>query len=131
MHTTPPPTYMPPFPLPQPSPLGRGRTIGSACSTGWTLRPVIIALTAILTLVTIASAAEHAPEEDKYYQIITLPTPAGVVMESGALEWLPEGKLAVSTRLGDIFTVETPLANPPSGVKYTRFASGLHEVLGL
>lgn len=76
-------------------------------------------------------AAEAAPEEDKYYKIITLPTPQGVKMESGALEWLPSGKLAVSTRLGDIFTVENPLSNPPTSAKYTKFASGLHEVLGL
>jgi len=69
--------------------------------------------------------------ESRYYQIITVPIPAGVSLEAGSLQMLPDGKLAVSTRIGDIYTVEGALENPPTNVKFTLFASGLHEVLGL
>lgn len=78
-----------------------------------------------------SAAAEAAPEEDPYYKIITLPTPEGVALEAGGLQFLPDGKLAVSTRMGDIYIIENPLADPPSAVRYTKFASGLHEVLSL
>ena len=42
-------------------------------------------------------AAEPAKsEEDKYYSLVTLPLPPGVQLEPGALEFMPDGKLAVS-----------------------------------
>jgi hypothetical protein len=44
---------------------------------------------------------------------------------------MPDGKLAVSTRLGDIYMIDGAFATPPAQGKYTKFASGLHEVLGL
>lgn len=78
-----------------------------------------------------SNAAEAVPEEDAYYKIITLPTPNGVALEAGAMEFLPDGKLAVSTRLGDIYLIENPLAKSPEDIHYKLFAAGLHEVLGL
>lgn len=69
--------------------------------------------------------------EDKYYRILTYPMPSGVQFEPGALELLPDGRLAACTRVGDIFILEDPLTKPPTSVKWTQFASGLHEVLGL
>jgi glucose/arabinose dehydrogenase len=44
---------------------------------------------------------------------------------------LPDGKLAISTRRGDIYLLDEPFADPPERVRFTQFASGLHEVLGL
>jgi len=70
------------------------------------------------------------PQEDDYYQIVSLPIPDGVVLESGASTILANGQLAVSSRRGDIYTVTKPLGSPGE-MKFTRFASGLHEVLGL
>ena len=37
-----------------------------------------------------------------------------VVLEAGALEWLPDGKLAVATRRGEIWLVENALADDPA-----------------
>ncbi len=37
----------------------------------------------------------------------------------------------MSTRLGDIYFIDGAFENPPDHVKFTKFASGLHEVLGL
>ena len=44
---------------------------------------------------------------------------------------MPDGKLAVSTRIGDIWMVENPFSTTMKDVKWSRYASGLHEVLGL
>lgn len=85
----------------------------------------------VLFLMAFSAFAQRQSKEDQYYQIITLPTPEGVVMEAGALQFLPDGQLAASTRFGDIFIITNVLQNPPRDVKYTLFASGLHEVLGL
>ena len=54
-----------------------------------------------LTTVTLLAASE-----EDYYRIITLPIPEGLVLEAGALQWMPDGKLAVSTRYGDVYMVE-------------------------
>ncbi len=78
-----------------------------------------------------APAQERAASEADYYKIFKLPVPAGVVLEVGAMEWMPDGKLAVSSRRGDIYLVEHPLADSPDDIKFQKFAGGLHEVLGL
>lgn len=78
-----------------------------------------------------AAAKPAAPKEEDYYRIVGLPIPEGVVLEAGGLELLPDNRLAVSSRRGEIWTVDRPDADKPEDVKFTRFASGLHEVLGL
>lgn len=47
------------------------------------------------------------------------------------MELLPEQKLALGTRRGEIWTVENAHAADAAGAKFSLFASGLHEVLGL
>ncbi|MBI3468268.1 MAG: hypothetical protein HY000_35135, partial [Planctomycetes bacterium] len=90
--------------------------------------------TAVLFLVAAAAlhAADNPPTEDDYYKILRFEPPAGVVLECGALEILPGGKLAVATRRGEIWLIENPLVDDPAqNAKWSRFAHGLHEVLGL
>lgn len=71
-------------------------------------------------------------DQEKYYKITPLPIPEGVVLEVGALEMMPDGKLAVSTRRGDIYLVDNPKASSPEAdTTFQLFAHGLHEVLGL
>ena len=76
-------------------------------------------------------AADPAPKEDDYYKITTFAIPEGIVLEAGTSEILPDGRLAVSTRRGEIYLVENPLAADPAQARFTRFAGGMHEVLGL
>src|SRR6185436_10788543 len=71
-----------------------------------------------------------AEKENEHYRMITLPTPPKVELESGELCFLGPDKLACSTRFGDIWIAEGVLADPPTP-KWTLFARGLHEVLGL
>jgi len=75
--------------------------------------------------------AASASAEDEYYKMTTIPIPEGVVLEAGALQVLPGDKLASSTRLGDIYVIDGAFDSPLQNVKFTKFASGLHEILGL
>lgn len=78
-----------------------------------------------------AGAKSIQEAEEEYYPMLTLPMPPGVQLEPGALRLMPDGKLAVSTRIGDIWMVENPFSTTMKDVKWSRYASGLHEVLGL
>lgn len=77
-----------------------------------------------------APPAIRSPE-DEYYRLLRFPMTEQRVLEVGALEMLPDGRLAVATRRGEIYCVDQPLADDPSQAVFTLFASGLHEVLGL
>jgi len=76
-------------------------------------------------------AASLADKENDYYKMLTFKIPDGIVLEAGAIQVMPDGKVAVSTRLGDIYMVNNAFENPPSKAEFKPFASGLHEVLGL
>ena len=69
--------------------------------------------------------------ESDYYKIITIPIPDSVILECGGFEWMPDGKLAVSTRRGDIYMVENPTAPNVRRIRFTKWATGMHEVMGL
>ncbi len=69
--------------------------------------------------------------EARHYLVQTIPLPEGELIEGGGLVFRPDGKLFVATRRGDIWLVENPLADDPDQVRWHRWATGLHEVLGL
>lgn len=96
----------------------------------WTLTVATLLLGPALA-VGAAEPAQVSTEAD-YYPLVSLPIPEGIVLEAGALEMLPDGKLAVSTRRGEIYLVTNPHSDDPAKPpKFERFAHGLHEVLGL
>jgi len=78
-----------------------------------------------------SAQVNKTPTEDDYYKIITLPTPEGILLEVGGVATLPDGRIAVCTRRGDVWIVENPSMEKGSSPRYTLFASGLHEALGL
>ncbi len=84
-----------------------------------------------LLLVTATVHAQTVPVEDDYYKMITLPIPEGVVLEVGGLAVMPDGRLAVSTRRGEVWLVENPAMDGGGRPHFSRFAHGLHEALGL
>jgi len=100
---------------------------------GIRLRPIRVLLGCALVLSHILTTAETAktPSEKDYYPITVLPIPDGVVLESGGLEMMPDGRLAVASRRGEIYLVENPFSNDANQIKFSRWAAGLHEVLGL
>jgi glucose/arabinose dehydrogenase len=85
-----------------------------------------ITLWALMT----AAAVAQTPTENDFYRLTPLTIPEGVSLESGAMELLTSGKLAVTTRRGEIWLVENPFGDP-AAMKWSRFAHGLHEVLGV
>lgn len=89
-----------------------------------------IALASLAACLTSPLIAQDAPTEDDYYKLDRFTIPEGIVLEGGGIEWYG-GQLAVSTRRGDIYLVENALAEDLSTAKFTPFAIGLHEVLGL
>jgi hypothetical protein len=92
---------------------------------------MILGLLAFGAVAATLNAADLAARENEFYKMITIPVPEGMVLEAGALQWMPNGQLAVSTRLGNIYMLDNVLDDPPTKVKFNLFASGLHEVLGL
>ncbi len=88
-------------------------------------------LVALLAVGLTAHAQKKLDPEDEYYRIHRFETPAGEVLEAGAIEVLPDGKVAVGTRRGEIWMIENANSADPGQAKFTRFAHGLHEVLGL
>ena len=74
-----------------------------------------------------AWAQEPASEAD-YYELKTLPIPQNIELEIGGMATIPDGRVAVSTRRGEVWMVENPYSVTPY---YRLFAKGMHEVLGL
>ncbi len=72
--------------------------------------------------------AQETPKEEDFFRISRVSTPEGTLLEVGGLVTLPNGNLAVSTRRGDIYILENPTSAQPY---LKKFASGLHEILGL
>ena len=103
---------------------------GSPCHGG--LARCVLAVGALLGFSDIARAADApAPTEADYYKIIKIPIPDSVILECGGLEWMPDGRLAVSTRRGDIYMVENPTAPNVRRIRFAKWATGMHEVMGL
>jgi len=71
-----------------------------------------------------------AKEEAKYYPIVNVPIPFAVPMRPGGFEILPDGRLAVGTRRGDIYFVKGAFETPPKP-EYQLFASGQDEIFSL
>lgn len=74
------------------------------------------------------ASAQEQPREEDYFKIVPVLTPQSAMLEVGGLTMLPNGDLGVSTRRGEIYVVENPTSDRPY---FRKFASGLHEVLGL
>ncbi len=81
-----------------------------------------------LGMATAALAQDSSPAESDLYKIVKISTPEGIVLEIGGVTSLPNGDVAVSTRRGDVWVIENPSSPRPH---FRKFASGLHEILGL
>ncbi len=83
-----------------------------------------------------SAAALRPVAQSEIWHVEPVPTPEGVVLEVGSLEWIPaaaageDARLAVATRRGEIWMATGSEGNLEH-VRWQRFAEGLHEVLGL
>ncbi|QDV09352.1 hypothetical protein Poly30_49100 [Planctomycetes bacterium Poly30] len=69
--------------------------------------------------------------EADVYSVESYRTPDGCVLEVGGVGRFSDGRLAVSTRRGQVWIVENPLAENIEDAKITLFHEGLWEGLGL
>jgi cytochrome c551/c552 len=94
------------------------------------IKSKVIAIAGIiaLTIAGFSSHAQESPKEEDFFKILKVSTPEGTLLEVGGLAVLPSGDLGVSTRRGDVFIIENPTSRKPH---VRKFASGLHEILGL
>jgi hypothetical protein len=67
------------------------------------------------------------------YTITPYALPDGLKLEASGVAQLPDGRIAVVIRKGEVWLIEHPDADPadPRAVGFRRIASGLHEPIGL
>ena len=90
------------------------------------MKKLLTTLFAVATMLT--ARAQESPKEEDFYKILKVSAPEGTLLEVGGLTVLPDGNLGVATRRGDVWIVENPTSRKPF---FRKFASGLHEILGL
>ena len=90
----------------------------------------LLALTGRLQAEPLGEYWGTAEEESKYYRIVEVPIPKELSLEAGSFEVLPDNRLAIGTRRGDIYLVSGAFDENPR-TQFKRFASGLDEVFGL
>ena len=78
-----------------------------------------------------AAVPARSLSENDYYRMSSVPIPENIVLEVGGLETLPDGRLAVATRRGEVWLIENPGGERGGRPQFMRFAEGLHEALGL
>ena len=100
-------------------------------------------LLVVLTIVSCrAHRGESADRESDYYRLITIaasesptasrskqwrPAPGGLALEVSGLEVMDNRRVAVAIRKGEVWILDGVYEDPPSNVKYTQFATALHE----
>lgn len=91
---------------------------------------ILLAFMCMIGAIAGQSQSPKPPKEEDFYKIITIPVPEGILLEVGGVATMPDGRIAVATRRGDVWMIENP--NGENGdPKFSLFASGLHEALGL
>ncbi|MCP4175280.1 MAG: hypothetical protein GY758_31405 [Fuerstiella sp.] len=91
---------------------------------------IIFSLAAKLRAETLGEYWGTAEEEAKYYRIVEVPIPEGMALEAGSFEVLPDNRLAIGTRRGNIYMVNGAFDENPRPT-FSRWASGLDELFGL
>jgi azurin len=75
-------------------------------------------------------STELTVRENRYWQRTNLPVPEGIVLEASGILPVAGKRLLVTTRRGEIWWIDGAYEADPHP-KFTLFASGLHEPLGI
>lgn len=90
----------------------------------------LIFCTSFLLIAFSSSAQKNVVQSEKdFYSLKTIAIPDNVKLEVGGIAVMPDGRIAASTRRGEIWIIQNAYGNGQP--HFSRFASGLHEVLGL
>src|SRR5688572_5771573 len=76
-------------------------------------------------------AAAHAQQQSDFYTREEIPLPQGEVMELGSIALMPDQKIAVTSRRGDLWICTGAYGDDLTKVTWKKFAEGLHEPLGM
>jgi hypothetical protein len=79
----------------------------------------------------LTAAYSHAATQSDYYLREEIPLPPGEVMEVGSIALMPDKKVAVATRRGDVWICSGAYDDDLSKVTWKKFAQNLHEPLGM
>ena len=79
---------------------------------------------------TIGEYWNTAEEESKYYRIVDIPLPEDMPLEACSLEVLPDNRMAIASRRGNIYLASGIFDEHPLP-KFKTYASGLDEVFGM
>ena len=77
------------------------------------------------------SSLTHAANQSDFYLREEIPLPPGEVMEIGSIALMPEQKIAVTTRRGDLWICSGAYGDDLNKVTWKKFAQGLHEPFGM
>jgi glucose/arabinose dehydrogenase len=86
---------------------------------------LLIFLVAGLFLFSDCSSQKENPVPKESYRVETIETPEGLTVETGALDFLPDGRLVACFLRGEVMIYN------PKTKKWSLFAEGLHEPLGV
>lgn len=90
----------------------------------------MVCVSAILRAEEVGERWGTEEREREFFPIVSIPLPEGTVLESGAFAVLPDGRVAVGTRHGEIYLMSGIDAPKPTP-RFHQFASGLDEIFGL
>ena len=82
------------------------------------------------SIISAFSCLTAAADPTDYYLRERIPLPQGEIMELGSIALMPEKKIAVTTRRGEVWICSGAYEKDLSKVTWSKFASGLHEPLG-
>ena len=77
------------------------------------------------------AAASSAQQQSDFYRREEIPLPTDEVMELGSIALMPDQKIAVTSRRGDLWICTGAYGDDLSKVTWQKFAEGLHEPLGM
>ncbi|MGI9470057.1 MAG: DUF7133 domain-containing protein, partial [Rubripirellula sp.] len=78
-------------------------------------------------IVSVAAAKSPTESRSKHWK----PAPDGLPLEISGMAFLPDRRLAVAIRKGEVWFLDGVYDDPPQGVTFHKFAGALHEPLGL
>jgi len=85
----------------------------------------------IFLFLALLTTSSFSQQQSDFYIREEIPLPPGEVMEIGSIALMPEEKVAVTTRRGDLWICSGAYGDDLSKVTWKKFAYGLHEPLGM
>ena len=85
----------------------------------------------LISTLLLATTLAHAAQQSDFYLREEIPLPPGEIMEIGSIALMPDQKIAVTTRRGDLWICSGAYGDDLKKVSWKKFAQNLHEPLGM